>query len=93
MSIYASLDEIEAWDYDHSGHMPKRRDPHKSSVDLAYIPTHLSKRQSWLRLGVDTDMDAEGYPRTHVVVLLDRKGARKLRDQLHEWVEQIGEWE
>lgn len=93
MSIFASLEEITAWDYQGSHVRPKRADPHTSSVDLAYISKHLSKRQSWLRLGVDVGLDAEGYPVKSLTILLDRKGARKLRDQLHEWVEQIGAWE
>ena len=88
MSIYASLQETVAWDYQGSHVLPKRGHPHTAAVDLAYIPEHISKRRSWIRLGV------EGGERVGqlTTVLLDRKAARLLRDQLADWLDSPEEY-
>ncbi len=82
MSLYVSLPEVSAKEYVHSGHMPTRGSTFPNSIELAYVPKHLSRRLSWLRLGLRAN-DGSAID----TVVLDRKAARQLRDQLSRWLD------
>lgn len=76
MSIWCSVgdDAITTKGYVHSGHRPSQHDDAGPTIDLAYVPRHISKGV-WVRLVVDDDGD-------RVRMVLGRRAVTELRDTL-----------
>lgn len=102
MSIYCSMEGIDAecgkpsknrpLQYQGSHVLPRDRDKRAGSVDLAYIPPHITRNgkdtrsedapiHPWLRLGVSVDNYA-----CRNTVILTRIQVEKLREQLDWWL-------
>ena len=79
--------------YQGSHVLPGEKDEHSGSVDLAYIPPHISRGRRkgsedgafwpWLRMGI-----AEKNMSAGETVILNRKQVEELRDSLNWWLEQ-----
>jgi len=107
MSIYCSFGSIDdendrprSWKkpirYQGSHVLPSEKDEHCGSVDLAYIPPHITQGRRkrpengslwpWLRVSIAQENMSSGE-----TVILNRKQVKKLRDSLDWWLGKSGD--